>query len=91
MKKINSNHNETEKNIWRRLSAMIYDWMLLIAVILVAVSVFTLSIDMIFGENTSNTILQNPVIKLLYQIYLLSVGSFFYIWFWTHGGQTLGM
>ena len=82
---------EKENNLWRRLAAIIYDWLLLIAVILVAVSIFTISIDIIFGDHTSNNLLQNPLTKIIYQLYLVAVGVFFYVWFWTHGGQTLGM
>ena len=70
---------------------MFYDWVLLTAVHLVAVTVFTMGTDTIFGENTSNDLLQNPLAKLLYQFYLLTVSGLFYAWFWTHGGQTLGM
>ena len=75
----------------RRLAAMFYDWVLLTAIILVAVTVFTLSIDLVFGNNTSQNLLQQTWVKLLYQLYLLSVAALFYAWFWTHGGQTLGM
>ena len=76
---------------FRRLGAIFYDWMLLIAVILVAVTVFTVAIDMLFGSNASQEVLQDPLVKLLYQLYLLLVAGIFYVWFWTHGGQTLGM
>ncbi len=75
----------------QRLAAMFYDWVLLIAVILVAVTVFTLSVDLLFGNNTSQELLQQTWAKLLYQLYLLAVAALFYGWFWTHGGQTLGM
>jgi uncharacterized RDD family membrane protein YckC len=75
----------------RRLAAMFYDWVLLIAVILVAVTAFTISIDLLLGKNASIEALQHPLLKLLYQAYLLVVAALFYIWFWTHGGQTLGM
>ena len=76
---------------FRRLAAMFYDWVLLVAVILVAVTVFTMTTDLIFGKNTSNDILQVPLAKLFYQLYLGTISGLFYAWFWTHGGQTLGM
>lgn len=76
---------------FRRIAAMFYDWVLLIAVILVAVTVFTMGTDLVFGQNASHDLLQNPVARLFYQLYLVAVSALFYAWFWTHGGQTLGM
>lgn len=29
--------------------------------------------------------------EYFYSLYLLAIGFFFYGWFWTHGGQTLGL
>lgn len=77
--------------VFRHFAAMFYDWFLLIAVILVAVTAFTLPLDMIFGSDTSTTILNNPIGKTTYQLYLVFVGVIFYLWFWVHGGQTLGL
>ena len=87
----NANFQVLHPGFFRRLASIFYDWVLLVAVILVAVTVFTLGVDLLLGKNASQEILQHPVGKLLYQFYLLLVGGLFYIWFWTHGGQTLGM
>jgi len=75
----------------RRLAAFFYDLVLLIAIILFAVTVFTLLVDMLFGENAANRVLANPLAKIAYQAYLLAIAVLFYAWFWSHGGQTLGM
>ena len=77
--------------IMRRLAAIIYDLFLLIAVILVAVSIFTIVVESVAGQSSSGELLENPVILLIYQLYLSVVSALFYIWFWTHGGQTLGL
>jgi uncharacterized RDD family membrane protein YckC len=65
----------------RRLAAIVYDGLLLFAVLYLA----TLPVLFINrGEPVSSG-------NVLYQLYLLSVAFLFYGWFWTHGGQTLGM
>lgn len=75
----------------RRLAAMMYDWVLLLAVILVAVSLFTVVADLLLGREEGGQVLEIPWVKWLYQLYLVVVAAGFYLWFWTHGGQTLGM
>jgi uncharacterized RDD family membrane protein YckC len=65
----------------RRILAMCYDSMLLIAVLLLAMAFITPFLDE--GSKPSH----NPFISS----YLVSVTFFFFGWFWTHGGQTLGM
>ncbi|EMR12736.1 hypothetical protein MPL1_08728 [Methylophaga lonarensis MPL] len=65
-----------------RLFAVIaYDLMLLLSVLLIAGFV---AVALNGGEAIGAN---NPV----FVIYLLAVCIFFYGWFWTHGGQTLGM
>lgn len=88
---MNSHHVATSPGFFRRLAVIFYDWVLLSAVILVAVSLFTILTDLLIGEGSSQQLLQSSWIKAFYQLYLLLIGMLFYIWFWTHGGQTLGM
>jgi uncharacterized RDD family membrane protein YckC len=68
----------------RRLAAIFYDTLLLGALLLVAVALVTFSLEMGLGYELDPT---HP----LYRIYLLLVSIAFFVWFWTHGGQTLGM
>ena len=84
-------NNQDNIGLFRHFAAMFYDWFLLIAVILVAVTLFTVPVGMLFGSDSTEALLTHPVSKLAYQLYLLSVGLFFYVWFWVHGGQTLGL
>lgn len=65
----------------RRLLSMAYDSLLLAAVIFIAYAVF-MPISKSVGIEAGH-----PVTS----IYLLSVIFLFNAWFWTHGGQTLGM
>ena len=66
----------------RRLAAQIYDFFLLIALLFLATA---LLLPFTTGEAVSAQQL------LIYRIYLAVISFFFYGWFWTHGGQTLGL
>ncbi|MCW8983407.1 MAG: RDD family protein [Gammaproteobacteria bacterium] len=68
-------------SLGRRLAAMLYDSFLLFAVIFMAAWLLLI----IFGQEVAAT--PNPLIN----IYYISVAFLFFGWFWTHGGQTLGM
>ncbi len=65
----------------RRLLSMIYESLLLLAVLFVASFIFHL----VFRDTTA------PLFKPAHQFYLLLVMGAYFIWFWTHGGQTLAM
>ncbi|MGV6851065.1 MAG: RDD family protein [bacterium] len=71
-----------EKNtFFRQFGALIYDLFILIAVLAFA----TLPVTMLSSDDYvhSGTI--------WFQAYLTCIMFFFYGWFWTHGGQTIGM
>lgn len=72
----------------RRLAALVYDGLLLFAVTMVAgflLVPFTSTIELNDPDSSQNIF--NPFIT----IYYLVVYYLFFTWFWTHGGQTLGM
>jgi len=60
---------------------MIYESLLVVAVLFVASFIFLLA----FHDTDS------PFFKPIFQLYLLLVAGAYFIWFWTHGGQTLAM
>jgi uncharacterized RDD family membrane protein YckC len=66
----------------RRIAAIVYDSLLLLAVLFVAALPFVITI----GDSR-----QSVPVHRLFQIYLLAVNFIFFAWFWIHGGQTLGM
>ena len=72
----------------RRLGAMFYDFMLALSSVIVVGFFFTAVImSMLSIENVQPG---SPVAKGIF--ILLTLFTFvFYGWFWTHGGQTLGM
>lgn len=80
----------------RRFGVIIYD-----ALIIVAVAFLGIIVALITAQITVSTGLvpmpeSGEIADLLsgnlvYQIYMLLVIGSFYVWFWTHGGQTVGM
>jgi uncharacterized RDD family membrane protein YckC len=68
-------------SLFRRLAALFYDSLLLLALWFVATA---LLLPLSGGEAIHSS---NPLLTT----YLLFVSFFFYGWFWMHGGQTLGM
>jgi uncharacterized RDD family membrane protein YckC len=66
--------------LFRRLVAMFYDALLLLSVLLLATAVALLL-------TRGNLDYHNP----FFRSYLFLIWFVFYAWFWTHGGQTLGM
>ena len=67
--------------LWRRLLCMIYESLLLAAVLFVASFIFILAF------RGTDSLFFRPA----FQLYLLIMAGIYFIWFWTHGGQTLAM
>ncbi len=67
--------------LWRRLLSMIYESLILFAVLFIAGFIFHL----VFRDTAS------PYFRPAFQLYLLVVAGGYFTWFWTHGGQTLPM
>ncbi len=72
---------ETRPSLWRRLAATAYDTLLLLGVLFIATAVI-LPLNAGKAFNAS---------QYCYPLYLLLVSFGFFGWFWTHGGQTLGL
>lgn len=66
---------------WRRIVSMLYELLLILAVLFIAAFIF----HFIFRDTTA------IYFKPLFQFYMLIVMGTYFIWFWTHGGQTLAM
>lgn len=71
----------TPAPLWRRLGAAVYDALLLIALWMVALWLDVVVRDALGLDRNW------PALRA----YLFLLGLFFFGWFWTHGGQTLGM
>ena len=75
-------HSEQQAcSLTRRLAAIIYDILLLFAVLFAATAIL---MPFTQGEAIGSN-------NLLYLFYLLTWTYIFFAWQWTHGGQTLGM
>ena len=68
-------------SLLRRLGAVLYDTLLLLSVLFIATA---LVLVLTGGEAI-------PAGNPFFSSYLLFICFMFYGWFWTHGGQTLGM
>lgn len=68
-------------SIRRRIASMLYEALLLAAVLFIAGFVFTA----IFHSPLP------PFLRYVFQLYLLLVTATYFIWYWLHGGQTLPM
>ncbi len=66
--------------VFRYIAAIFYDLMLVIAAFFVATAAL---LPFTAGEAIESSV--------MYPLYLLGVSFAFYGWFWTHGGQTLGL
>lgn len=67
--------------IMRRVFSMLYEVLLLLAVLFIAGFLF-----LTFTHDTAS-----PVMKAIFRGYLILVSAGYFIWFWRHGGQTLAM
>lgn len=68
-------------SIRRRIASMLYESLLLAAVLFIAGFAFTA----IFHSPLS------PILRFIFQLYLLLVMATYFIGYWLHGGQTLPM
>jgi uncharacterized RDD family membrane protein YckC len=76
-----SQHPPQRPNPLTLIACMIYDSLLLLAILFAATFVFL----MLFGNATA------PPLRYFLQIYLWSIAAVYFIWCWLHGGQTLAM
>lgn len=65
----------------RRLASMLYEALLLAAVLFIAAFLFTA----VFHPPLT------AILRYVFQLYLLLVTAAYFIWYWLHGGQTLPM
>ena len=75
---------DTTPGVLRHLGAILYDLLLMLALLMVATTLIVVPLSL---QGTEVAIGDSP----LFRLYLLAVGAGYYLWFWTHGGQTVGM
>lgn len=72
----------------RRLAAIFYDCLLLIALYVVVTALVVLPAGMLFDIQDPAA---DPLVRLLVRLLLSLVSLVFFVGFWLRGGQTLGM
>jgi len=86
--------------LFRRLAALIYDTLIIIAIEMMAAGivmavVFALNTAglLSYGEyaDAADMLGKHPVLSPLFTLYLAGVWIYFFVFFWTRAGQTLGM
>ncbi len=78
-------------SLWRRLAAMAYDALLLTGLLVLASAVVTVPLGMALGRPAAETLFASAAFRWPFFLYCVAVLAGFHLWFWTHGGQTLGM
>lgn len=73
--------NTSRPSFFRILAVMFYDILILLSILMLALFIAVL-------VNDKQAIEQG---NLFFIAYLFAVSWLFYCWFWTHGGQTIGM
>mgnify|MGYP001210871221 FL=1 len=67
-------------SIWRRIASMLYDTLLVLAVLIImSVPFFSFNLQ------------ENNLLKIIIQIYYYLITQYFFVWFWVHNEGTLGM
>ena len=84
--------NQLSQNagLFRRTSALIYDLMIIIAILFLASAIAILIVVMFIGTEAvteQRVLIENP----LYFAWLMFCWFYYYAWCWRNGGQTLGM
>ncbi|PFG55257.1 putative RDD family membrane protein YckC [Vibrio sp. ES.051] len=86
--------------LFRRLAALVYDTLIIIAIEMMAAGivmavVFALNAAglLSYGQyvDAADMLGKHPVLSPLFTLYLAAVWIFFFVFFWTRAGQTLGM
>lgn len=90
---------EQRTGFMRRLASWVYDALATIAIIMLAQIIFLGLIELLLSlgiaNKTDNADISHFVTtqpwNFINQFYLVCVACFFYVYFWTKGGQTIGM
>ena len=86
--------------LFRRLAALFYDTLIILAIEMMAAGVvmaivFALNAAGVlsYGEyvDAAEMLSKHPVMSPLFTLYLAVVWIYFFVFFWTRAGQTLGM
>ncbi|ANU35381.1 RDD family protein [Vibrio scophthalmi] len=96
-----SNHQPLPSaGLMRRLGALFYDSLIIIAIEMLAAGVVVAVLQALMALNLVNIapyadigdfLSNNPIWSPIFTFYLAAVWVYFFVFFWTRAGQTLGM
>lgn len=67
-------------SIWRRIASIIYDALLVLAILIVmSIPFFSFNVE------------ENNLLKITMQVYFYFIIQYFFVWFWVNNEGTLGM
>lgn len=78
--------------LWRRLAAMIYDSVVMLAIWIIVGFVVLSAFGIEQAQMVENErVVMNPYYRITLFTAMLFSAYLFFAWFWTHSGSTLGM
>lgn len=77
----------SQPGLLRRIAAICYDAVLVFGVLLLLWTLFYFGLAALAGAEEAG---HHPLAQLYWPLALVAMVGF-HVWFWTHGGQTLGM
>jgi uncharacterized RDD family membrane protein YckC len=78
--------------LWRRLAAMVYDSIVVIAIWIIVGFIVLSAFGIDQAQIVENDrVVMDPYYRFTLFSSMLFSAYFFFAWFWTHSGQTLGM
>lgn len=86
--------------LFRRLGALLYDGLIILAVEMMAAGIIVAILHALMAiglfnigsyEDVSDFLTNHPIWSPVYTAYLAAVWIYFFVYFWTRAGQTLGM
>lgn len=97
---MSSNSTLPPAGLFRRLGALFYDGLIILAIEMMAAGIVIAILHALMAlgvfhvgqyQDVSDFLTQHPVWSPLYTFYLAAVWVYFFVYFWTKAGQTLGM
>ncbi|MBY8099779.1 RDD family protein [Vibrio fluvialis] len=86
--------------LFRRLGALFYDSLVVMAILMIAGGVVVAVLEALAAtglfsyapyQDAGELLTRHPIWSPVYTLYLAATWIYFFVYFWTRGGQTLGM
>lgn len=97
---MSNTHSLPPAGLFRRLGALFYDGLIIIAIEMMAAGLVIALLHALISmglftaapyEDVSDFLTNHPIWSPIYTFYLAAVWIYFFVFFWTRAGQTLGM